>query len=92
MNNECRPQFEPNIYDNPGCSGGHNHCNNLEQVCNRVFPFWLAVALHSDSNCKLWFQGEHSDAWGPSQLAVHVLAYLLGDLGINPDTHAFEGL
>jgi len=30
-----------------------------------------------------WFHGSHGDAWGPSVLALHVLAYILSDLESN---------
>ena len=40
------------------------------RVLNRSYPSWLQV----------WFDGEHSDAWGPSRLFENVLAYILNDM------------
>ncbi|TDL21893.1 hypothetical protein BD410DRAFT_283623 [Rickenella mellea] len=30
---------------------------------------------------QIWFEGVHGDAWGPSILSLHVIAFLLHDLG-----------
>lgn len=32
---------------------------------------------------QIWFDGSHGDAWGPSILSLHVLAYILSDLQSN---------
>jgi len=71
MFGECRVPFKPNIF-----RVWHDSAD-LKQV-------WLInVAVFNDLiffkclTIKIWFEGVHADAWGPSILALNVLGYIL---------------